>query len=264
MIYPVAAACGDLASTGHLTSAWYQSPIAAIMIATLAAVGTGVLLLVLSGWRLSIQAVMAIILLVGIGPLGDVAQSPQASEVMTCTNPTHSVIITQTATITGMAPSVAPQRITGTVTNTSKKSTELGTITASIGSVTMAPLAAPGRCDSSDYMLLYPMMPLNVAVLPGASVAFAGAMMGFRDKAWSNQDACKGAVIQLIYRLSPSEPCASPGYQSRIITIVNHHALVSENRSQLEQLTQSAMAPKPVCRSQGPRSTEAAGRYPSN
>jgi len=189
--------CGELAVTG-------LDPATAVMI-VVTLIGLGVLLFVLSTHRRRTPLVVALLVLVGLGSLSLVDQVSGARAASTCANPTRSLIIRPIVTITGLAPNSAPQRITGTVTNTSSESIDLGSVTASIGSVTVTQAAVRGRCDSSDYILLDPVMPINVTVAPGESAAFAGAKIGFRNKAGSNQDVCKGAILQMMYRLGPSE-----------------------------------------------------------
>lgn len=194
---PGEAVCGELAVTGPGSST------AVMIVATL--IGLGVLLIVLSTHRRRTYLVVALLVLVGLCSLSVVDQVPGARAASTCVNPALSLIITPIITITGLVPNSAPQRITGTITNTSSESIDLGTVTASIGSVTVTQLAVRGRCDSSDYVLLDPVMPINVTVAPGASASFAGAKIGFRNKAGINQDVCKGATLQMMYRLGPSE-----------------------------------------------------------
>jgi hypothetical protein len=64
--------------------------------------------------------------------------------------------------------------------------------------VTEVAVSALGICDASDYILLDPEMPVGLVLAPGVSTHFAGARIGFSDKA-TNQDACQRAVITLRY-----------------------------------------------------------------
>jgi hypothetical protein len=120
----------------------------------------------------------------------------------------NSLTITQTSIIEGLAPDRAPQDITGRVLNRADDDTYIVAIDVSISSVTKAPGAASGTCDSSDYVLLNPRMPVGQALGPFASVGFSGASIGFEDSA-INQDACKGATVNLLY-VSDQGPSVQP------------------------------------------------------
>ena len=67
-----------------------------------------------------------------------------------------------------------------------------------IASVTKPANAAAGTCDASDYALSNAVMAVNTDLTPGQTVSFTGATLGFNNKA-SNQDACKGATVNLAY-----------------------------------------------------------------
>jgi hypothetical protein len=111
----------------------------------------------------------------------------------------------QTTLITGLAPGVAAQTISGTFTNTNTGPAYVGTVTASIGSVAKAG-GAPGTCDATDYTLASPAMTVNAEVPAGtAQGAWTGATIAFNDKTGVNgvnQDACKGATVTLSYAIS--------------------------------------------------------------
>ena len=102
--------------------------------------------------------------------------------------------IVQTSTISGLAPGVAAQTISGTVTNGATNNAYVDTVTVSIASVT----GGAGSCDASDYTLLNPVMDVQSDLAPGASANFTGATLAFNNKA-TNQDGCKGATVNLAY-----------------------------------------------------------------
>ncbi|MGZ4588518.1 MAG: hypothetical protein ACXVX9_12040 [Mycobacteriaceae bacterium] len=109
----------------------------------------------------------------------------------------------QTTVITGLAPGVAAQIISGTFTNNNSGPVYVGTVTASIGSVTKAGGAPAGTCDATDYALASPAMTVNAEVPAGtAQSAWTGATIAFNDNAAANQDACKGATVTLSYAIS--------------------------------------------------------------
>jgi hypothetical protein len=89
------------------------------------------------------------------------------------------------------------------VTNNGTDSTDIIAVNVEITGVTTHPGAVPGPCDPSDYVLLDARMPVGRTLDPGGSTPFAGASIGFNDKS-TNQDACKGATIQLLYTANPN------------------------------------------------------------
>ena len=109
-----------------------------------------------------------------------------------------SLTVTQAGAPTDLAPGVAAGTISGTVKNTATNNAYVNTVTVAIASVTKAANAAAGTCDASDYALSNAVMAVNTDLTPGQTVSFTGATLGFHNKA-SNQDACKGATVNLAY-----------------------------------------------------------------
>ncbi|MFL6136289.1 MAG: hypothetical protein ACJ74O_00600 [Frankiaceae bacterium] len=102
--------------------------------------------------------------------------------------------IAQTSVISGLAPGVAAQTISGTVTNNAVNNAYVNTVTVSISSVT----GGAGSCDATDYTLSSPVMSIAQDLAPGGSAGFTGATLAFNNKA-TNQDGCKGATVNLAY-----------------------------------------------------------------
>ena len=108
----------------------------------------------------------------------------------------------QTTTLTAMYPGDSAQTISGDFDNTNSGPIYVGTVTASIASVTKAGGAPAGTCDASDFTLGAAAMTVNAEVPVGsAKGAFTGATIKFNNKA-SNQDACKGATVNLAYAIA--------------------------------------------------------------
>lgn len=108
----------------------------------------------------------------------------------------------QTSTISGMAPGDSAQTLTGTFTNTNAGPVYVASVTASIASVLKATGAPAGTCDATDYTLATATMTVGHEVAAGNNVdAWTGATIKFNNKA-SNQDACKGATVNLAYAIS--------------------------------------------------------------
>jgi hypothetical protein len=127
-----------------------------------------------------------------------VGQPNQPSRVGPGRTGHQSLTIAQTSRLIGLAPGVRPESITGTITNSSPASAIVTAVSVSVAGVTTASAATPGACDASDYVLIDPVMPVGRILAAGQSVVFAGAWIGFNNKA-TNQDACKGAIVHLRY-----------------------------------------------------------------
>lgn len=110
--------------------------------------------------------------------------------------------VNQTTTLVPMYPGDSPQTISGNFNNPNSGPIRVGTVTASIGSVTKAGGAPAGTCDATDFTLASAAMSVDAEVAAGNGVgAFTGATIRFNNKA-SNQDACKGATVNLAYSVS--------------------------------------------------------------
>lgn len=110
----------------------------------------------------------------------------------------RALVITQTSTIDGLAPSVDPVSIAGRVTNTSRDSTYITHVTVRIASIIRADGSAAGSCSAADYVISTPRMAVERPLPRLSSVPFSGASIGFRNRS-HNQDSCKRATIHLAY-----------------------------------------------------------------
>jgi hypothetical protein len=116
-----------------------------------------------------------------------------------------SVAITanQTSTVTNMRPGDSAQTLSGTFTNTNTGPVYVASVVASISSVDKAVGAPSGTCDATDYTLANATMTVNAEVASGTGVgAWTGATIKFNDKVATNQDACKGATVNLAYTVN--------------------------------------------------------------
>lgn len=112
-----------------------------------------------------------------------------------------NLTVTQTAAPTNLYPGAAAGAITGTVRNNAENAAYVTQVMASIASVTKAANAPAGTCDASDYVLSNAAMAVGKDLASGATEAFSGATLAFNNKT-SNQDACKGATVNLAYAAS--------------------------------------------------------------
>ncbi|GAB3118349.1 hypothetical protein [Glaciibacter psychrotolerans] len=117
------------------------------------------------------------------------------------TGTSENITVHQTSVVTGMYPGGTEQTLSGNFTNSDAGPVYVGTVTASIASVDKALNAAVGTCDASDYTLANAVMTVGGEVPVGTAVgAWGGATIKFNDKT-SIQDACKGATVNLSYRI---------------------------------------------------------------
>jgi hypothetical protein len=107
----------------------------------------------------------------------------------------------QTTTLTAMYPGDSAQTISGNFDNSNQGPIHVGTVTASISGVTKAAGAPAGTCDASDFTLANAAMTVDADVPAGTGKgSFTGATIQFNNKA-TNQDACKGATVNLAYAI---------------------------------------------------------------
>ena len=108
----------------------------------------------------------------------------------------------QTTVLTAMYPGDSAQTISGNFNNPNSGPIQVTTVTASISGVTKAAGAPAGTCDANDFTLANPAMSVGAEVPAGtAKGSFTGATIKFNNTA-SNQDACKGATVNLAYAIS--------------------------------------------------------------
>jgi hypothetical protein len=114
-----------------------------------------------------------------------------------------AVTVNQTSTISGLAPGGAAQTLSGNFNNPNNGPVYVTSVTASISSVTKAVGAPSGTCDATDYTLTGATMAVGAEVASGTGKgAWTGATLAFNDKPAVNQDACKGATVNLSYSAS--------------------------------------------------------------
>ena len=108
----------------------------------------------------------------------------------------------QTTTLTAMYPGDSAQTLSGNFDNPNSGPIHVATVTASISSVAKAAGAPAGTCDATDFTLASATMTVNAEVPAGnAQGAWTGATIKFNNKS-SNQDACKGATVNLSYAIA--------------------------------------------------------------
>ncbi len=114
-----------------------------------------------------------------------------------------ALTVNQTSVVTGMAPGVAPQSLSGTFDNPNPGSVFVKTVVATVTST-----GAVG-CTASDYTIAGTSVIGGAAPGVGANVpagnagTWSGLTIAFNDTA-SNQDACKNAVVTIGYTTTAS------------------------------------------------------------
>lgn len=108
----------------------------------------------------------------------------------------------QTSTLTAMFPGDGAQVISGNFNNSNPGPVHVNSVTASIASVVLASNAPAGTCDASDFELAFNHMTVNKEIPVGTGVStWTGAAIRFNNKT-TNQDACKGATVNLAYEIA--------------------------------------------------------------
>ena len=111
------------------------------------------------------------------------------------------VTVVQTSTVAGLAPGSGAHALSGTFNNPNTGPVMVGTLTATVDTVTKAVGAATGDCDADDFTVSAPAV-LNVEADPDDTTTWSGLTISFNNKAGVNQDACKDATVTLAYSLS--------------------------------------------------------------
>ena len=114
---------------------------------------------------------------------------------------TSNLTVKQTTVLNNMYPGDTAQTISGNFDNPNLGPVYVTTVTASIASVTKSGSPVVG-CDATDFTLGAATATVNAEVPAGtAKGAWTGPTIKFNDKAGVNQDACKGATVNLSYSI---------------------------------------------------------------
>ncbi|MFC8801187.1 hypothetical protein ACFT2C_25935 [Promicromonospora sp. NPDC057138] len=177
-----------------------------ILIIAIACLVAGAVLLLAAarGRRRGATAVVAVLLMGTVVVLGPGSAATAATT--DCDSSDNSLTVTQTSTMEGLAPGVAPAPITGRVVNNGTDSAYVAAVAVEITHVTAEPGAPAGACSAADYRVIDTTMTVGKTLGPGGSAPFAGASIGFADQATdqaTDQDACQRATVHLLYTANP-------------------------------------------------------------
>ena len=105
-----------------------------------------------------------------------------------------AITVVQTSTVSGLAPGLPAQDLAGTFDNGNSSPVFVHSVTVAVTGTNQA------GCDASDYTITHPVMLVDAEVAAGnAKGSWSGASIAFNDKLTTNQDACKGATVNLSY-----------------------------------------------------------------
>ncbi len=104
-----------------------------------------------------------------------------------------AVTVNQTSSVTGLAPGTPAQSLSGNFDNPNAGPVYVGSVTATVTGTNQA------GCDATDYTIAGTAV-VNAEVASGAGVgAWSGLTIAFNNKSGANQNACKGATVDIAY-----------------------------------------------------------------
>lgn len=109
------------------------------------------------------------------------------------TGSNQSIVVNQTSTITGLAPGVPAQTLSGNFDNPNTSPVYVTTVTATVTGTDKT------GCGPTDYTI-GGSATVNAEVPAGTGVgSWSGLTIAFNNKPAVNQDACKDAVVSIAY-----------------------------------------------------------------
>jgi hypothetical protein len=109
------------------------------------------------------------------------------------TGSNQSVVVNQTSAITGLAPGLPAQTLSGNFDNPNASPVYVTAVAATVTGTDQA------GCDATDYTIAGS-APVNAEVPAGAGKGtWSGLTIQFNNKPAANQDACKNAVVSIAY-----------------------------------------------------------------
>ena len=112
------------------------------------------------------------------------------------TGTNSAIVVNQTSTVTGLAPGLAAQALSGHFDNPSTSPTYVAAVTATVTATDKA------GCTASDYTIAGTAL-VGAEIQPGVAVgAWSGLTIQFNNKPGTNQDACKNATVTISYAVS--------------------------------------------------------------
>jgi hypothetical protein len=109
------------------------------------------------------------------------------------TGSNESIVVNQTSTVTGLAPGLPAQTLSGNFDNPNDGPVFVTSVAATVTGTDKT------GCDASDYTIAGAAT-VNQQVPAGEDVgSWSGLTIQFNNKPGTNQDACKNAVVAIAY-----------------------------------------------------------------
>jgi hypothetical protein len=104
------------------------------------------------------------------------------------------ITVNQTSTVTGMAPGVAAQALSGNFDNGNSGPVYVTSVSATVTGTDKA------GCTAGDYTIAGSPAAVGTQVIAGSGVgSWSGITIAFNNKTATNQDVCKGAAVTIGY-----------------------------------------------------------------
>jgi hypothetical protein len=111
-----------------------------------------------------------------------------------------AVTVVQTSTPAGLAPGAPAQPLSGTFTNPNNAAVWINSVSVSISDVVDSGGTSLGSaCDADDYTISGSPIAIGAEVLADDTSTWSGATIAFNNKPGVDQNACKGATVELAY-----------------------------------------------------------------
>ena len=119
--------------------------------------------------------------------------SGSGSGQATTATPT-AVTVNQTSTVSGLAPGLTAQALSGNFDNPNDGPVYVTSVSAAVTGTDKA------GCTASDYTIAGSPATVGVQIASGSGVgSWSGITIAFNNKPSTNQDACKGATVTIAY-----------------------------------------------------------------
>lgn len=106
------------------------------------------------------------------------------------------ITVNQTSTVSGLAPGLAPQALSGNFDNPNAGPVYVASVTATVTGTSVP------TCDASNYTIAGTAT-VNAQIASGSAVgSWTGLTIAFNNKPAVNQDVCKGATVNIAYASS--------------------------------------------------------------
>ena len=130
--------------------------------------------------------------LLGIGGAAFAYWTTSGSGVGSASTGTNSpIVVNLTSTVTGLAPGLSAQALSGTFDNANSSPVYVTAVTATVTGTDKV------GCTASDYTIAGT-APVGLQVASGNGVgSWSGLTIQFNNKAGTNQDACKNATVSI-------------------------------------------------------------------